>query len=237
MQSRAKVRVRAVKHFIAIASRLRERENFDGLMGVLAGLSAQPVFRLSETWKTVEMTLTREDNGRLWKRYQSLKRLMATTRSFSAYRLALSSSGTQMIPYLCVCHSSHARGPAHTCPSSGVALQDITVVNEIKSDMRDGRVNWSKFQQMGQAASVVLNCSRVAPPLPLDGNLDYCIKGVALLDEDAQYNLSFELQPSGGAAAPSAALERARRMRRLISNVSEAFAASGDRSTTSATFL
>ena len=63
-------------------------------------------------------------------------------------------------------------------------MQDITVVNEIKSDMRDGKVNWSKFSQMGRSAAIVLDCSRLAPTLPIDRAVERCILNVPVIDKD-----------------------------------------------------
>jgi hypothetical protein len=101
VQSKLKWRARILEKFITIAYSLREQENFDSLMGILAGLNSQPVFRLSETMETVNLKLE-GDRTKLPKRLRSLNKLMATTKSFSAYRLALANSGANMLPYLCV---------------------------------------------------------------------------------------------------------------------------------------
>jgi len=74
--------------------------------------------------------------------------------------------------------------------NSGVHLQDITVVNEIKSDLRDGKVNWSKFSQMGRSAAIVLDCSRIAPTLPVEKIVERAILNVPVLDEDVSISLS-----------------------------------------------
>ena len=63
-------------------------------------------------------------------------------------------------------------------------MQDITAVNEVKPDMRDGKVNWSKFLQMGRSAAIVLDCSRTAPALPIDQAIERLIVGVSVLDKD-----------------------------------------------------
>ncbi|GAA5887683.1 hypothetical protein JCM6882_001495 [Rhodosporidiobolus microsporus] len=193
VQSRPKQRARMVEKMLLIAVSLREQENFDGLMGVLAGLNSQPVFRLSETFELVATKLDGDprtlpqraelpdgDKTRLPKKLRSLNRLMAATKAFAAYRLALANSGVNMIPYL------------------GVHLQDITVVNEVKSDLRDGLVNWSKFHQMGRSAAIVLDCARVAPQLPVDRAIERCVLHVPVLDDDQQYKLSYANHPRQG---------------------------------------
>ena len=188
IQSKLKWRARILEKFIHIAYQLRVLENFDSLMGVLAGLNSQPVFRLAETIETVNLKLE-GDRTKIPKRLRSLNKLMATTKSFAAYRLALANSGTEMLPYLCVPRSLlpltawSSLGPP--CPS-GVHLQDITVVNEVKSDMRDGKVNWSKFSQMGRSAAIVLDCSRQPPVYSVDRGVERCILNVPLLDKDVR---------------------------------------------------
>lgn len=87
-----------MEKLITVAYSLREMENFDSLMGVLAGLNAQPVFRLTETMELVNLRLE-GDRSVIPKRLRSLNKLMANTKSFSAYRMALASSAN-MLPYL-----------------------------------------------------------------------------------------------------------------------------------------
>ncbi|GAA6032824.1 hypothetical protein JCM8097_000814 [Rhodosporidiobolus ruineniae] len=199
MQSRPKNRARMLEKMLLVAAALREQENFDSLMGVLAGLNSQPVFRLSETFELVAAKLDGDprqlpqrpeqpdgDKTRLPKKLRSLNRLMSASKSFAAYRLALANSGSNMLPYL------------------GVHLQDITAVNEVKSDLRDGKVNWTKFQQMGRSAAIVLDCARVAPQLPIDRNIERCILDVPVLDDDAQYAVSYAHQARGQTASKTA---------------------------------
>ncbi|BGO96614.1 hypothetical protein NBRC10513v2_000552 [Rhodotorula toruloides] len=192
VQSRIKARARMIEKLLSVAVELRQQENFDALMGVLAGLNAQPIFRLSETFDLVTSKLDGDarlqpqraiqpdgDSQRLPKKLRSLNRLMSASKAFAAYRLALANSGITMIPYL------------------GVHLQDLTIVNESKSDRRDGLVNWSKFSQLGKSAAIVLDCAKVAPKLPVDKTIERCILDVPLLDEDRRYTLSYAHQPRG----------------------------------------
>lgn len=115
VQGKIKQRARIMEKMLLIALALREQENFDSLMGVLAGLNSQPIFRLTETMDIVTAKLDgdprlqprraehlEDERNRLPKKLRSLNRLMAATKSFSAYRLALANSGMNMIPYLFV---------------------------------------------------------------------------------------------------------------------------------------
>lgn len=71
------------------------------------------------------------------------------------------------------------------------------MVNEIKSDLRDGKVNWSKFSQMGRSAAIVLDCSRIAPTLPVEKMVERAILNVPILDEDvSSHSLYANLTPT-----------------------------------------
>ena len=76
LQPKARQRARVYEKLIAVAAKLRKAENFDCLIGVLAGLNAQPVFRL-------ESTLEPLDPARR-KQFASLTRLMSTGKGFNA---------------------------------------------------------------------------------------------------------------------------------------------------------
>lgn len=115
IQPKTKYRAKVLEQCIAIASYLREQENFDSLMGVLAGLNSQPIFRLVDTMEVTHLQMDRDrsrmslderERSKIPKKLRSLNKLMATTKSFSAYRLALATSGANMIPYLYVIYCS-----------------------------------------------------------------------------------------------------------------------------------
>jgi hypothetical protein len=149
--------MRLFERFIAIADSLRrDMENFDALMGVLAGMNSQPVFRLTED---LEPLKSRDE----YKRFRSLNRLMSNNKSFAAYRMALSSSGPAALPYLSV-HFPWLQGSTY-CRHSGCHLQDITKVNEGKDDNRNALVNWTKCSQLAKSASAVADCMKHAPTL------------------------------------------------------------------------
>lgn len=49
--------------------------------------------------------------------------------------------------------------------------------------MRDGKVNWSKFSQMGRSAAIVLDCAKEDAQV-FDRAVDRCILNVPLVDKD-----------------------------------------------------
>ena len=109
VQTQRKNRARLFEKFILVASHLRDLENFDALMGVLAGLNSQPVHRLDADYENLK---TRSS----YKKFRSLNRLMASDKGYAAYRMALASSNAERIPYL------------------GCHLQDLTRFSEGKTD-------------------------------------------------------------------------------------------------------
>ncbi|KAK4058071.1 hypothetical protein OIO90_000810 [Microbotryomycetes sp. JL221] len=201
IQPKSKSRTRMIEKMIQIATKLRQQENFNALLGILAGLNSQPIFRLNETKLFFNLNLNQttttnqfDDKQKIIsKKLNSLNKLMSNVKSFAAYRMALLNSGPTLIPYL------------------GVHLQDITAINEVKRDMRDGKVNWTKFQQMGKSAAVVLDCSKVVPQLPIDKVVERMIIGLPLLDKEQQYALSEQHQPRVGTSQKQSNTSSARK--------------------------
>lgn len=173
-QHKARNRVRLLEKLVGVAICLRELECFDALMGVLAGLNSQPVFRLAATWAPLK-------ERPIYKRFRSLNRLMASNKGFAAYRLALANSRPDRLPYLCVRAPQCAVCTRSSCTHSGCHLQDITRVCESKSDHRNGLVNWSKMNQLAEHANVVSNCATLAPRLPNVPEAERLITGVPVL--------------------------------------------------------
>ncbi|EGG12505.1 uncharacterized protein MELLADRAFT_101565 [Melampsora larici-populina 98AG31] len=175
IQDKLKSRARVLLKLMKVAYELRDMDDFHSLMGVLAGIEAQPVYRLEATFEIVQhMDL------QSYRRYLSLKRLMSSQRSFSAYRLARQTASAQCVPYL------------------GTYLQDITAVNEVKDDMRDGKVNWTKFGQIAKACANVIECGKLAPEIEVEDRIEGLIMRSPILSEDSQYALSYKWKHRAG---------------------------------------
>ncbi|MBW0490071.1 hypothetical protein O181_029786 [Austropuccinia psidii MF-1] len=172
IQDKLKSRARMLLKLMKVAYELRDMDDFHSLMGVLAGIEAQPVYRLEATFDVVQQM-----NLQAYRRYLSLKKLMSSQRSFSAYRLARQTASSQCVPYL------------------GTYLQDITAIDEVKDDMKDGKVNLTKFLQISKAAGTVLQCERLAPDILIDERIESLILRVPVLSEDVQYELSYKYKP------------------------------------------
>lgn len=71
----------------------------------------------------------------------------------------------------------------------GIHLQDVTRLNDGKSDMRDGLVNWSKMKAIGKHCAIVIDCSRLAPHYPNNVDLSRLITRLPLFslnDDDVR---------------------------------------------------
>jgi len=99
-----KKRAEMTKHFILIAEKCRTLNNFNSLMGILAGISSAPVHRLKRTWSAIP------SKTRLL--LDSLRTVMDSTSNFSRYREALHSVNPPCVPFL------------------GVYLTDLTFIED-----------------------------------------------------------------------------------------------------------
>ncbi|KAJ3445578.1 ras guanine nucleotide exchange factor i-related [Anaeramoeba flamelloides] len=115
---RIKKRAKQVIRFVKIAEYLRNLNNYNSLMSVLAGLTMSAVHRLKFTKEEIP------------KRYndiiESLSDLMSTKDSYKASRDALKTSNPPCIPYL------------------GIFLTDLTFIEEGNNDFTDGLINFYK---------------------------------------------------------------------------------------------
>lgn len=92
-QTRLSKRVAVLEKFMSIAVALRNHNNYNSLMAILAGINSASILRLKQTRQAV-------CTKKVFKQFQSLERLMSTDRSFSSYRMALKATGAPGIPYL-----------------------------------------------------------------------------------------------------------------------------------------
>eukprot|EP00050_Salpingoeca_kvevrii_P015775 m.49989 g.49989 ORF g.49989 m.49989 type:complete len:563 (-) comp6506_c1_seq1:341-2029(-) len=92
MTQEKEARANKIGHFIRIAKKLRELNNFHGLRAILAGLQSAPIYRLKQSW---ELVRTRERE-----RFSKLELLASNADNFHEMRQALMSSKPPCIPYL-----------------------------------------------------------------------------------------------------------------------------------------
>ncbi|KAI8079218.1 ras guanine nucleotide exchange factor domain-containing protein [Thamnidium elegans] len=172
-QSRLSKRVALLQKFMSIAVHLRNLNNYNSLMAILAGINSASVLRLKQTRQAIF-------TKKIYKQFQSLEKLMSTDKSFSSYRMALkaSSSGTPGIPYL------------------GIHTQDLVSLAEANKDFRaDGSIHWEKFRLMGETIMATMKFKCPSYTIEPDAKLLALIADTYILSEDDQYKMSTTVEP------------------------------------------
>jgi hypothetical protein len=143
LRDKPKHRALMLEKFMRIARKLREMNNYNALGAIIAGIKSSAVGRLVATRDLVSPEI-----GRDW---MKLEILMSSSRSHAAYRLAWENTSSERIPYL----------PLHLRDLASAEQGNATFIG----DERDGRINWKKFEIMGE---VVVSMQR-AQGMPYRG--------------------------------------------------------------------
>ena len=120
-------RIQLASHADDALQKLRQQNNYNSLGAVVAGINGTAVHRLTQTRELVPQQVQ--------KQFMRLEILMGTQRSHFAYRLAWTNTSTERIPFL----------PLH--------LRDLVLAEEgNRTYLDDGnsRINWKKFELMGE---------------------------------------------------------------------------------------
>uniref|UniRef100_A0A8C8ENV8 RAS guanyl releasing protein 2 n=2 Tax=Oncorhynchus tshawytscha TaxID=74940 RepID=A0A8C8ENV8_ONCTS len=181
-------RAAVISHFIRVAQKLLQLQNFNTLMAVVGGLSNSSISRLKDT----QSHISNETN----KVFNSLIELVTSCGNYSQYRRRFSECTGFRFPIL------------------GVHLKDLIAVHVALSDWADpgkSRVNLAKCQQL-YAILQELALIQTTPPT-IDSNTDLLNLLTVSLDqyhtEEEIYQLSLQREPrsakpanSGPAPAP-----------------------------------
>lgn len=178
-QEKVAVRARVMGKMIKLATLLFEMQNFDGLMGIIAGLQQSSNSRLKHTKSLLDDKMVEE--------FKKLNEMMQPQSSWKLYRDHLRSVHPPAIPYM------------------GVYLTDLTFIEDGNPDTRTdaaGRqlINFKKremvhrvIQEMQDLQSVDYGASfdtfEVQEPL-----YSYLLE-LPFLEENQTYSLSLEREP------------------------------------------
>ena len=174
MQYRTKDRTKLITKLLAVCKELRDLNNYNTMMGIIAGLNMSSVSRLKQTFAGLKRATTD-----MIKQYQLL---LDPAASFKTLRSSIKASGGNILPYI------------------GVSLSDITFMDDGNPDMvttEDGESypNMEKYQLLTTAISNVKQYQtaayRIAPVPTLYG---YLVE-LPCLTESMLYNLSLEREP------------------------------------------
>ena len=120
--------------------------NYNSLGAIIAGISGTAVYRLAQTRELVSQQVQKD--------FLRLEILMSAQRSHFAYRLAWENTTSERIPFL----------PIHRRDLVSAEEGNKTFVGD-----RNDRINWRKFEIMGENIISVRNSQRMPGPI-LDRN-------------------------------------------------------------------
>ncbi|KAJ3035055.1 hypothetical protein HK097_004314, partial [Rhizophlyctis rosea] len=183
-QRKVKMRAKVLGKFMKIAQILRNNNNYNTLMAVLAGINSAPLLRLRQTRKLLHARQS-------WRNYEALEKLMSSEKSFGNYRAALKRSEMPCLPYL------------------GVFLRDLLYIDEANKDRRaDGTVNLPKFLLMGDIIMMIKSFQVRPYKAPQDINVASLILGQPVMEDEEAYQRSLELEPRTASGSPTRAVMR-----------------------------
>ena len=107
-----------IKKFIKLADTLRDQQNFDGCMAVVAGLQNASIYRLRKAWDKVDSKATAA--------YEDILTLCSNSRNYARLRDCIHSLNPPCVPYL------------------GMYLTDLTFIEDGNADTIGGLINFSK---------------------------------------------------------------------------------------------
>ncbi|KAJ3168214.1 hypothetical protein HDU88_001653 [Geranomyces variabilis] len=176
-QRKVKIRAQVLGKFMKIAQVLRNSNNYNTLMAVLAGINSGAVLRLRQTRKFLQ-------ERQSYRNHQALEKLMSSDRSFALYRQALRMSELPCIPYL------------------GVFLRDLVYIDENKDKRRDGSINLAKFLLMGDVILMIQNFQQVPYDVIRNPYIATLILSQPIMSEEQAYERSLELEPRTASTSP-----------------------------------
>ncbi|KAL1915665.1 uncharacterized protein VTP21DRAFT_6424 [Calcarisporiella thermophila] len=173
-QTEVKRRTGLIKHFVAIAEKCQQLNNFNTCVAIVAALDSSAVFRLRRTWELV--------NQRTQQTLQMLKRRMNSAKNFAEYRELLRVSEPPCVPFL------------------GVYLTDLTFISDGNPDMLARSSDMINFAKRSKTAEVIREIQRyqtvpyVLNAVPeIQSFLKSCLHSSRPVEE--LYPLSLSLEP------------------------------------------
>lgn len=156
---RAKQRAKVLEKLMNIAWSLRQMNNYNSLMSLLAGINNASTLRLKATRELVRFRTTSE-------RFEDLEALMASERNFASYRAAVKVSGPERVPYL------------------GIHMQDLVAIGDgNKTFTADGLIHWRKFELMMQIIRGIIDGVK-APKIAPDKDFEALFSNFVIVSEE-----------------------------------------------------
>ncbi|KAL1304191.1 hypothetical protein AAFC00_000614 [Neodothiora populina] len=172
-QADVKRRVIVIKHFVSVADKCRQLNNFSTLTSIISALGTAPIHRLGRTWAQV--------NQKTQATLEVMRKLMGSTKNFNEYRDALHKANPPCIPFF------------------GVYLTDLTFIEDgIPSIIK--KTNLINFAKRAKTAEVIRDIQQyqnVPYPLqPVPELQDYILTNMQTAgDVHEMYERSLAVEP------------------------------------------
>ncbi|KAI8093459.1 ras guanine nucleotide exchange factor domain-containing protein [Halteromyces radiatus] len=173
-QSEVKKRVTLIKHWVQIAERCRQLNNFNTCMAILSAFDNSAVGRLKRTWEMV--------GARTNQVLSQIRRLMGANRNFTEYRAIIHSINPPCIPFL------------------GIYLQDLTFIEDGNADYLKTSKDMINFAKRAKTAEVIREIQQYQSTYyqltPVDEIQAFIQTNLqSTRDEEQLYNESLKLEP------------------------------------------
>ncbi|PRP73185.1 hypothetical protein PROFUN_03499 [Planoprotostelium fungivorum] len=167
------LRFKLVKHCIKVAKELQNLGNFNGVMQIMSGLQSAAVHRLYKTWDKIAKSRYQEE-------MEALKSLTSTKDNYNQYRQALKNHPSPSIPFV------------------GVALTDLTFIedgmkNEI--DGKKGLINFQKRKKMSMVVDTIVNCQLTPYRFVSEKTIQAALENCQSLTQSLMWQQSLKCEP------------------------------------------
>lgn len=172
-QQDVKRRVIVIKHFVNVADKCRQLNNFSTLTSIISALGTAPIHRLNRTWSAV--------NQRSMGVLESMRKLMGSTKNFAEYRDTLHRANPPCIPFF------------------GVYLTDLTFIEDGIPSLvkRTNLINFAKRAKTAEVIRDIQQYQNVPYPLqPVPELQDYILTNMQSAgDVHEMYDMSLSVEP------------------------------------------
>ncbi|KAI9209024.1 ras guanine nucleotide exchange factor domain-containing protein [Polychytrium aggregatum] len=170
-QKKPKARAVIMLKLMRVALYLRNFNNFNSAMALVAALSSGPIQRLRLTQHYYYDQPTHQN-------FRKLEMMFTSERSFGIYRAVFRMSPLPAIPYL------------------GVFLRDLVYLEECYRDFKeDGTLNLGKFIAIGDVILMLMSIKARPYTEKVNPEIVSLILGKAVLSDEDCYTISQQLEP------------------------------------------
>eukprot|EP00211_Chloroparvula_japonica_P000959 CAMPEP_0119135872 /NCGR_PEP_ID=MMETSP1310-20130426/20227_1 /TAXON_ID=464262 /ORGANISM="Genus nov. species nov., Strain RCC2339" /LENGTH=985 /DNA_ID=CAMNT_0007126817 /DNA_START=12 /DNA_END=2966 /DNA_ORIENTATION=- len=163
-------KVRYISHFIQIAKALRELNNFNALMEIIAGFENAAVWRLQPFFNEVPRRYSQI--------LEELHEVMSTGKNFQSIRATLKTVDMPCIPYL------------------GMYLTDLTFIEDGNPDTVKGNlINFTKRRYVAQVIQDIQQYQQTPFCLKPEPIIQGYLRSLYIWDEEKLYQYSLEFMP------------------------------------------